>query len=38
MKDKLEEFLNSYDYYIGVVLNQNSRMTFTLSMDLAESE
>lgn len=38
MKDKLEEFLNSYDYYIGVTYSQNRRMTFTLSMDLAGPE
>ncbi len=34
MKDRLELFLNSYKYYIGVVLNRNRRMTFTISLSL----
>lgn len=44
LKDKLEDFLDSYDYYIGVVLpknleriNRNRRMTFTISIDLVDS-
>lgn len=34
LKDRLELFLNSYKYYIGVVLNRNRRMTFTISLSL----